>query len=197
MFNIVLCGPPGAGKGTQARELLKHYDLGTIAPGTLFRKHIREKTPLGLQVQQYVDHGHLVPNELVTDLVAPAVRQAYKKHAGLLFDGYPRTQTQAQALDALLEELGTSLTLVVLLELSTEVLKQRIQLRSLDVRRVDDQDEALIARRVAAYEAEIQDITHYYEQQGKLFRVPSDGYEVPEVFALVQASILKSSSRSL
>lgn len=180
MLNIVLFGPPGAGKGTQSQNLIEKYKLKHISTGDLFRKHLSEGTELGKTAQKYMDQGKLVPDAVVIGMVEDTIAQK-ETHKGFIFDGFPRTVAQAQALDQLMENFEMKITGMVALEVPEEVLKQRIHERGKTSGRVDDQDEAKINTRIKVYLDETIPVAKYYEQQGKFARVNGVG-PVNEIF---------------
>lgn len=174
MPNIVLLGPPGAGKGTQSKKLLQKYQLIPIAPGELLREQIKKHTALGQQVAQYINKGKLAPHALVTDIVAAQL--AVKKDSyGFLFDGFPRTAAQAAALQEKLAAHHLQIDAVICLEVPEAALISRLQLRAQTAGRADDQDEAQIATRMRIYHDETLPVARYYAQQNKLFKVNGVG----------------------
>ena len=125
MVNIVLFGPPGAGKGTQSEKIIEKYGLKHISTGDLFRKHLGEGTELGKKAQNYMDNGKLVPDEVVIGMVGETVKE-FQTAPGFIFDGFPRTVAQAEALDALLAKYDTSIACMIMLEVPVEELKKRL-----------------------------------------------------------------------
>ncbi len=175
MLNIALFGPPGAGKGTQSEQLITTHKLTHIAPGNIFREEIYQNTPLGKQVKKYIDKGYLVPNELVLTIVEKKMQANLPHTKGFLFDGYPRTQLQAEALDTQLAACNTSLNLVIFLMVEEEERQRRIKHRSTLLGRIDDQDETSIVTRMKLYQKDTLPIINYYHQQQKLVKVVSKG----------------------
>mmetsp|Transcript_3054 Transcript_3054/g.6788 ORF Transcript_3054/g.6788 Transcript_3054/m.6788 type:complete len:213 (-) Transcript_3054:5308-5946(-) len=174
MPNIVLLGPPGAGKGTQSKKLISKYQLVPIAPGDLLREQIHKKTTLGHQVAAYINAGKLAPDAFVIDIVEKEL-EANKHGHGLLFDGFPRTIMQAKALDTKLANYKMRIHIVIFLEVPEKELVHRINARAQLVGRVDDQDQAKIVTRMRIYHNETLPVATYYTQQGKLFRVSGTG----------------------
>lgn len=166
MLNIVLFGPPGAGKGTQSEKIIAKYRLTHISTGDLFRKHLGEGTELGKLAQKYMDDGKLVPDSVVIDMVEDKISQS-SDSLGFIFDGFPRTVAQAEALDGLMEKLGDYINGMVALEVPEKELKKRIKTRALTSGRVDDQDEEKIKTRIKVYQEETLPVAKYYEKQGK------------------------------
>jgi adenylate kinase len=181
MLNIVLFGPPGAGKGTQSEKIIEKYHLSHISTGDLFRRHKEDDTDLGRQAQQYMDAGNLVPDSLVIDMVDEKIKNTPDAE-GFIFDGFPRTVAQAEALDKLLTDKDTPISGMIALEVEDEELKKRIRKRAETSGRVDDQDEAKIENRIRVYKQETLPVAGHYQQQGKLHTVQGEG-SVEEIFA--------------
>ena len=167
MLNIVLFGPPGAGKGTQSEKLISKYNLTHLSTGDLFRKNISEGTELGRRAQSYMDAGNLVPDEVVIGMVEDKVKNT-NGAKGFIFDGFPRTVAQAAALDKIMDDNGTPITLMLSLEVDENELLQRLIGRGKDSGRPDDQDPEKIKNRFAVYHKETAPVAHYYDDQGKL-----------------------------
>lgn len=167
MINLVLFGPPGAGKGTQSENIIKKYNLAHISTGDLFRKHLKEGTPLGKLAQQFMDEGKLVPDQVVIDMVDDKIKNDGKVN-GYIFDGFPRTVAQAEALDQLMNSKGTPISCMISLEVPREELKKRLLNRGLTSGRTDDQDENKINTRIQVYLDETLPVATYYQRQGKL-----------------------------
>jgi adenylate kinase len=174
MLNIVLFGPPGAGKGTQSEKLIDKYQLIHLSTGDLFRKHLGEGTALGNLAKSYMDQGNLVPDEVVIGMVEDKVAD-HLDAAGFIFDGFPRTVPQAEALDAMLTSHGLSISGMVALEVPEEELKKRIKERAKTSGRVDDQDENKINNRIKVYLEETSPVADFYKQQGKLTSIDGVG----------------------
>jgi len=174
MPNIALFGPPGAGKGTQSQRLIQTYQLTPIALGNLLREHIHQQTALGQQVRSYISAGQLVPDALVVHLVE-AELAAQKHNSGLLFDGFPRTVAQAQALEQALRARQMTIEAVIFLEVPEVELIQRIQERAQIDQRADDQDETKIATRMRLYAEKTLPVAQYYAQKNKLIKLDGTG----------------------
>lgn len=180
MLNIVLFGPPGAGKGTQSEKLIERFNLEHISTGDLFRKHLGEGTDLGRLAKKYMNEGRLVPDEVVISMVDEKIKEN-PKVKGFIFDGFPRTVAQAEALDRLLAEKSLEISGMIALDVPEEILKERIRERGKTSGRVDDQEEAKIATRIKVYLDETVPVADYYESQGKLSQVYGVG-EIDEIF---------------
>ncbi len=174
MLNIALFGPPGAGKGTQGKELRDRYGLAHLSTGELFRKHIQEGTALGLQVQKYIAEGKLVPDEIALNIIDEQIMHHKKECNGFLFDGFPRTIPQARALDIKLLEYNTNISLVLSLEVPQEELHRRIKKRSVELKRSDDRNDASVLTRFDTYVNETLPVASYYKSQSKFFRISGE-----------------------
>ena len=181
MLNIVLFGPPGAGKGTQSEKLIEKYQLSHLSTGDLFRKHLGEGTDLGKAAQKYMDEGKLVPDSVVIGMVEDKIKETPDAH-GFIFDGFPRTVAQAEALDALMEKLGDYINGMVALDVPDKELKQRIKKRALTSGRVDDQDDNKINTRIQVYKDETLPVANYYEKNGKYHKINGVG-TIDTIFA--------------
>lgn len=181
MYNIVLFGPPGAGKGTQSEKLIAKYGLTHLSTGDLFRKHLGEGTELGLLAQKYMNEGRLVPDEVVIGMVEDKIAET-KDSKGFIFDGFPRTTAQAKALDEMLEKHQMSISGMIALDVPESVLKARIKERGKTSNRVDDQDDEKINTRIKVYLDETLPVADYYENQGKFRSIYGVG-EIDEIFA--------------
>lgn len=187
MLNIVLFGPPGAGKGTQAAKLIEKYGLNHISTGEVIREEIRQGSPLGKSVQHYIANGQLAPDALVIDIIADYVAK-HKECAGNVFDGFPRTTPQAEAFDQIMEQHGTPINLMLSLEVADDELIQRILLRSKESGRADDSDEAVIRNRIDVYNAQTAIVAEYYKKQGK-FRAVNGVGSIDDIFNNLCAAI--------
>ena len=161
-MNIILFGPPGAGKGTQAELMINHFGLAHLSTGNMFRSAIQNKTPLGVKVKSILDSGELVSDEVVVDLVQEeTTKDIYRK--GCIFDGFPRTVGQAQSFDEMLAKKNTSVDALILLVVPEEELIKRILSRGQG--RSDDTREGII-NRLSVYQNETEPVLNYYEKQG-------------------------------
>ena len=180
MVNIVLFGPPGAGKGTQSEGIIKKYELSHISTGDLFRKHLKEGTALGKLAQKYMDEGNLVPDQVVIDMVDYKIKSDGKVN-GYIFDGFPRTVAQAEALDKLMNGKGAPISCMIALEVSKDELVKRLMNRGKTSGRADDQDESKIQNRITVYENETLPVANYYKKQNKFNSIYGIG-SVEEIF---------------
>ena len=189
MYNIVLFGPPGAGKGTQSEKIIKKYNLSHIATGDLFRKHLGEGTELGKLAQKYMDEGNLVPDEVVIKMVELKIKTDNNSN-GFIFDGFPRTINQAEALDVLLEKAGEQISGMILLDVDEQELINRIMLRGKTSGRTDDQDIEKVNNRIKVYKEETIPVADYYKKQGKLNTIIGVG-SIEEIFENISTVIEK------
>ena len=180
MYNIVLFGPPGARKGTQSEKIIEKYNLTHISTGDLFRKHLGEGTELGKLAQKYMDEGNLVPDEVVIKMVELKIK-TQNNSSGFIFDGFPRTVTQAEALDVLLENSGEKISGMILLEVDEQELIKRIMLRGKTSGRADDQDIEKVNNRIKVYKEETIPVATYYKKQGKLNTIVGVG-SIDDIF---------------
>ncbi|MGL4608530.1 MAG: adenylate kinase [Trueperaceae bacterium] len=178
---VLLMGPPGAGKGTQAVKLARARSLLKISTGDMLRDHVKRGTELGQQAKAIMDSGQLVSDEIVIGMVRAEINGM--NPVRILFDGFPRTPAQAEALDKLLKEFGTGITGVVLLEVSEEELVQRLVERAQKEGRSDDTEE-VIRERMKVYKSSTQPVVDYYEKRSKLRKVDGVG-SLEEVFARI------------
>ncbi|MCI0919815.1 adenylate kinase [Sphingobacterium rhinopitheci] len=186
MLNLVLFGPPGAGKGTQSEKLIAKYNLVHISTGDIFRAHISNQTELGKQVSQIIAEGNLVPDSITIAMLEEEIKQN-PQAKGFIFDGFPRTVAQAEALDAFLIANGTAITGVVALDVTEEVLTERIAKRQEISGRADDAADKL-KKRIEEYFGKTIHVLPYYEAQGKLTKVNGIG-EIETIFADLSAVI--------
>lgn len=189
MINIVLFGKPGAGKGTQAEFLKTKYNLTHISTGDVFRYNFKNNTALGKEAKVYVDRGDLVPDSITIKMLQDEVEK-HTDTAGFLFDGFPRTIAQAEALDAFLATKGWEVTGTVALEADDEVLVQRLLERGKTSGRADDQDENLIRNRYQEYNEKTAPLMGYYQNQDKFYTVNGIG-SVTEVTERLSAVLDK------
>lgn len=187
MLNIVLFGPPGAGKGTQSENLIQSKSLIHISTGDLFRKNLGEGTELGKKAQKYMDAGNLVPDEIVIGMVEDKIKDHLDSN-GFIFDGFPRTVNQAEALDEMLASHGLSISGMVALEVPEDELKTRIKERAKTSGRIDDQDDAKIDNRIAVYNRETAPVAGYYQSQNKYNAVDGVG-SISEIYQKIDTVV--------
>ncbi len=189
MLNLVLFGPPGAGKGTQSEHLINKYNLTHISTGDLFRKHLGEGTQLGKNAQKYMDEGNLVPDEIVIGMVEDKLQNTPGTQ-GFIFDGFPRTIAQAEALDKLMSQHNTQINTMLALQVPEEELLKRLLNRGKTSGRADDQNEAKIKNRISVYNKETTPVANYYKNQGKLNTVKGVG-SIEDIFERLSAIVDK------
>jgi adenylate kinase len=180
MTNLILFGPPGAGKGTQSTKLIEKYNLTHISTGDLFRKHLKEGTALGKLAQDYMSKGNLVPDQVVIDMVDDKIKSS-GKIAGIIFDGFPRTIPQAEALDKLLDAKKTPITVLVELVVPEEELRKRLADRASKENRPDDAKPEVIENRIQVYRSETAAVANYYKQHNKYGSVIGVG-DIDDIF---------------
>lgn len=189
MLNLVLFGPPGAGKGTQSEKIIEKYNLVHLSTGDLLRSQIKAGTELGLKAQTLMDQGILVPDEVVIGMIDYKLREN-KEAAGFIFDGFPRTVKQAEALDRLLDSYGESITVMVALMVPDEELKKRLLIRGQTSGRPDDQNEEKIKTRIDEYNSKTTPVAEYYRQQGKFVSILGVG-EIDHIFSTICEAVEK------
>tara|TARA_B100000941_G_C28397334_1_gene496092 strand:+ start:201 stop:773 length:573 start_codon:yes stop_codon:yes gene_type:complete len=174
MLNIVLFGPPGAGKGTQADLLVKKYNLIHLSTGDILRSEIKEETSLGLEAKKLMDDGLLVPDDVVIGMIKSKLDKNPKSQ-GFIFDGFPRTQKQAKELDNLLNHQSTSISVMLALVVDDKELIKRLLNRGISSGRADDQDEKIIVNRINEYNIKTTPLKDYYASQNKLHEINGTG----------------------
>lgn len=192
MFNIILFGPPGSGKGTQSEKLIAKYQLKHLSTGDLLRSEIAAKTPLGMEAKGFMDKGQLVPDEVVIGMISSAL-EANPDVQGFLFDGFPRTEAQSEALDKLLQLKKTGIGVMLALDVSEEELVKRLLNRGLTSGRSDDTNEEVIRARIAEYEKKTAVVADYYKKFNKVVAVKGEG-TVEEIFGNLCSEIGKRMS---
>ncbi|MDQ3050472.1 MAG: adenylate kinase [Bacteroidota bacterium] len=180
MLNLVLFGPPGAGKGTQSARLIEKYHLVHLSTGDILRGEITHNTPLGLEAKKIMDQGLLVPDEVVIGMISNKL-DSNPDANGFIFDGFPRTQAQAAALDNLLEEKGTAISRMLALDVEDEELIRRILGRGKDSGRADDSNPEIIRKRIEEYNAKTAPLINYYKAQDKYTAITGFG-SVDDIF---------------
>ncbi|MCQ2288331.1 MAG: adenylate kinase [Muribaculaceae bacterium] len=188
MLNIVIFGAPGSGKGTQSDNLIKTYGLFHISTGDVLRDNIKRGTELGATAKAYIDKGQLIPDALMIDILA-SVLDANKEAAapGVIFDGFPRTIAQAEALEVMLQERGTAVSTVVGLEVPEDELMRRIILRGQQTGRSDDNEET-VKNRLAVYHNQTSPLKAFYEEKGLYQAIPGTG-DIAEIFGRIQKAV--------
>lgn len=180
MLNLILFGPPGSGKGTQSEKLITKYGLKHLSTGDLLRSEITQKTPLGLEAKSLMDKGQLVPDAVVIGMISSAL-ETNPDAKGFLFDGFPRTSAQAEALDKLLELKETSIKMMLAMEVTEEELVDRLLKRGETSGRSDDNNEGVIRARIAEYHNKTAAVADYYKRFDKVVTVKGEG-TVNEIF---------------
>lgn len=175
MVNIVLFGPPGSGKGTQALNLIEKYNLKQISTGDLFRYNMKNNTSLGQLAKSYIDSGKLVPDQVTIDMLVDEVRKPSNAN-GYIFDGFPRTAAQTQALEEIVDkELNAQIDICLALVVEDEILVDRLVNRGKTSGRTDDSDEAIIRDRIKEYYTKTAEVAELYKQQGKYVEINGVG----------------------
>jgi adenylate kinase len=180
MFHVILFGPPGSGKGTQSERIIVKYGLKHLSTGDLLRSEISNKTPLGIEAKKFIDTGLLVPDEVVIGMISSAF-DTYHDAKGFLFDGFPRTQAQAEALDKLVKFKNSEIAVLLSLEVSEEELVKRLLNRGLTSGRTDDLNEEIVRARIVEYKMKTFVVADYYRQFNKVVSIKGEG-SVDEIF---------------
>lgn len=189
MFNIILFGPPGSGKGTQSEKLIAAYGLVHLSTGDILRREIAQATELGLEAKKLMDNGQLVPDAVVVCMIKSALENN-PQAKGFLFDGFPRTEAQSVSLDALLAEKNTEIGVVLALEVSNEELTKRLLNRGLTSGRSDDTNESIIKNRILEYQTKTTVVANYYSKFDKVVNIKGEG-SVEEIFSALCSEIDK------
>ncbi|MGH1437876.1 MAG: adenylate kinase [Lewinella sp.] len=187
MINLILFGPPGSGKGTQAAKLVEKYNLLHISTGDLFRYEMGNDTPLGQEAKSYIQKGELVPDSVTIGMLRNKV-EANPDVEGYIFDGFPRTVAQAEALDALIEKMGTSISKLILLSVEDDEIVTRLLERGKTSGRSDDQKEDTIRNRINIFKNETSPVFDFYAEQEKAVQVEGLG-SIDDIFARLCAEI--------
>lgn len=188
MYNLILFGPPGSGKGTQSANIVTKYQLLHTSTGDLLREEVSNNTTLGIEAQKYMDQGMLVPDEVVIGMISSKIDG--NPHArGFIFDGFPRTKAQAEALDKLLQLKGTEIHQVLAMEVPEDELLKRLVSRGKMSGRSDDNEE-VIGKRIKEYYAKTEAVAVHYDELGKLERIKGIG-SIEDIFQSLSKSIEK------
>jgi adenylate kinase len=180
MFNLILFGPPGSGKGTQSEKLIAKYGLKHLSTGDLLRSEIHRQTALGLEAKNFMDKGQLVPDEVVIGMISSALDEN-PGAKGFLFDGFPRTSAQAEALDKLMELKDHGIAVMLALDVSEEELVKRLLKRGETSGRSDDTNEQVIRARITEYRNKTEAVADYYRQFDKVVMIKGEG-GIDEIF---------------
>ncbi len=187
MLNIVLFGPPGAGKGTQSEKLINEFKLVHLSTGDILRNEIANKTEAGIAAKKIMEQGLLVPDEVVIRMIGDRI-DANRNANGFIFDGFPRTTEQAFALDKMLESKQSGIDMMLALEVNDDELLKRLLNRGKESGRADDQNETVIARRISEYNNKTAPLKEYYSKQGKFHSINGIG-SIDEIFARLKSVI--------
>ena len=187
MLNIVLFGPPGAGKGTQSELLVDHFDFVHLSTGDIFRANIKGETELGTLAKSYMDKGQLVPDDVTIRMLEDSAN-GHPDAKGFIFDGFPRTTAQAEALDKFLNSKGQSISGMLALEVEEDELRDRLAKRAATSGRADDADPNVIQKRIDVYNAETAPVAGHYRGQGKYHGVEGMG-TIEDIFARLRDAI--------
>jgi len=187
MFNLILFGPPGSGKGTQSEKLIAKYDLKHLSTGDLLRSEIAKKSALGLEAKKMMDKGQLVPDEVVIGMISAAVDEN-PGAVGFLFDGFPRTSKQAEALDELLELKHLSINVMLALNVTEAELVKRLVKRGETSGRPDDNNENVIKTRIQEYHKKTSAVADYYKKSDKVVLIKGEG-SVDDIFTSLTKEI--------
>lgn len=180
MFNLILFGPPGSGKGTQSEKIIEKYRLKHLSTGDLLRSEIAQQTALGIEAKKIMSAGHLVPDKVVVSMISSCLDNNPKAR-GFIYDGFPRTETQAEALDNLLEGKGSAIHLLIALDVCEEEITKRLLLRGATSGRPDDRDPEIIEKRIKVYRNETEPVAAYYHHHLKTVMIPGEG-TIDEIF---------------
>ncbi len=187
MLNVIIFGPPGSGKGTQSKNIIEKYGITHLSTGDLLRDEIAAKTPLGKEAKIFIDKGQLVPDEIVIGMISTALEESSRKK-GFLFDGFPRTTRQAEALDKLLKLYNTEIDVAILLEVDEEELVKRVLKRGETSGRSDDVSEDIIRDRIVEYRSKTAPVADYYRNLNKVKTIKGVG-SIEDIFAAISQTI--------
>ena len=180
MFNLILFGPPGSGKGTQSEKIIERYRLKHLSTGDLLRSEIAQQTLLGMEAKEIMAKGQLVPDRVVVGMISSSLDNN-PRASGFIYDGFPRTATQAEALDKLLKEKNERIDVLIALDVSEAEITTRLLKRGATSGRPDDRDPEIIAKRIKVYRNETEPVAAYYTKFNKAVMVPGEG-TVDEIF---------------
>ena len=186
-LNIVLFGPPGAGKGTQSERLIQKYGLIHLSTGDIFRANMKGETELGILAKSFISKGHLVPDEVTINMLKEEVLK-HPNAKGFIFDGFPRTTIQAVALDEFLTSMNASIKVMLALEVEENELRERLMKRALVSGRSDDADEKIIQNRINVYKNETAPVKTFYEKQNKFISIDGIG-TIDDISGRIYAAI--------
>lgn len=190
MINIVLFGPPGSGKGTQAQNLIEKFSLKQISTGDLFRYNMKNDTELGKLAKSYIDRGELVPDQVTIDMLTDELKKPCETN-GYIFDGFPRTAMQTEALEEIVKEvLKSTINVCISLIVEDKVLVQRLLKRGETSGRTDDSNQEIITNRIKEYYAKTAEVAELYKQQGKYVEINGVG-EITEISEKLFAEVEK------
>ncbi len=187
MLNIVLFGPPGAGKGTQSTKLIEKFGLNHLSTGDIFRANIKGETALGQLAKSYMNNGQLVPDEVTINMIQAEIEK-YPDAKGFIFDGFPRTNAQAKALDNFLDTKGNTISMMLALEVGEDELRKRLAERAKIEGRPDDAKPEIVQKRIDVYNDETMPVKEYYKSQGKYKGVNGIG-SIDDIFNLLSHEI--------
>jgi adenylate kinase len=188
MLNLILFGPPGSGKGTQAARIAERFQLRHLSTGDMLREELRKESALGKEAKRFIDEGRLVPDEVIIGMISDQIDATANQVKGYLFDGFPRTGAQAEALDNLLELKGTGIARVLALEVSEDEITQRILQRGQSSGRSDDRDPSVIRNRFRVYLEETAPVAEHYRRSDKVVDIHGEG-SIDAIFEQLCAAI--------